>query len=39
MISETFLGAYFWGVYGWFTLGVLMIGIPAIFELKKLISK
>lgn len=36
MMGETGLGIYFWGVYIWFCTGVLLIGIPAVIEIKKL---
>jgi hypothetical protein len=37
MASEAFVGGYFWGVYVWFVLGVLLIGIPAICEIARVI--
>lgn len=36
MVSETFLGVYFWGVYVWFATGVALIAFPAIYEIIKL---
>ena len=39
MVSETFVGTYFWGVYIWFAIGVLLIAIPAIFEIGRVITK
>lgn len=36
MVSETFLGVYFWGVYVWFCIGVSLIAFPAIYEIIKL---
>lgn len=36
MVSETFLGVYFWGVYGWFCVGVALVAIPAIYEVVKM---
>jgi len=39
MVSQTFLGIYFWGVYVWFVAGVLIIGIPAIIQVGKMLSK
>jgi len=38
MISEAFLGAYFWGVYIWFVVGTLAVGIPAIIQLFKMFT-
>jgi len=38
MVSQTFLGAYFWGTYAWFAIGFLLIAIPAIAEIGKLLS-
>lgn len=37
MISQTFMGIYFWGAYGWFVVGFLLIAIPAIVEIRKLL--
>lgn len=37
MVSQTFMGAYFWGTYIWFLVGFLLIAVPAILEIKKLI--
>lgn len=37
MMSQGMLTGYFWGVYGWFFLGVVVIGIPAIIEFGKLL--
>jgi hypothetical protein len=39
MISETFLGIYFWGTYIWFLVGVLLIGIPATIQLYRIFKK
>lgn len=36
MVSQSFIGIYFWGTYAWFLAGFLMISIPAIIEIKKL---
>ena len=33
MISQTALSCYLWGAYIWFTVGVIMIAVPAIKEL------
>jgi uncharacterized membrane protein len=38
MVSQTFMGAYFWGTYIWFTVGFLLIAVPAIMEITKIIS-
>ena len=38
MVSEAFVGTYFWGVYVWFVVGALLIGIPAIAEIIKIIG-
>lgn len=39
MISQTFMGTYFWGTYIWFLVGFLLISVPAIIEIKKMVSK
>lgn len=38
MVSQTFMGVYFWGTYIWFLAGFLLIAIPAIAEIGKMIS-
>ncbi len=39
MMSQGMLTGYFWGVYGWFCFGVLMIAIPALKEFVTLLFK
>ena len=39
MLSETALGAYFWGIYIWFVVGFLLVAIPAIIEVGKMFLK
>ncbi|WP_264373327.1 hypothetical protein [Sinanaerobacter chloroacetimidivorans] len=38
MVSETFMSVYFWGTYVWFLAGFLLISIPALIEIKKMMS-
>ncbi|GAB1476467.1 hypothetical protein MASR2M70_13010 [Bacillota bacterium] len=38
MVSETFVGVYFWGVYAWFVAGALLIGIPAMGEIYTILK-
>ena len=38
MVSETFLGIYYWGVYVWFCIGVALVAFPAIYEIVKLMK-
>lgn len=38
MASEAFVGAYFWGVYVWFAIGAILIGIPAIGEIFRVVK-
>lgn len=38
MVSQTFMGIYFWGTYIWFAVGFLLIAIPALIEIKKMVS-
>jgi len=37
MVSQTFMGVYFWGTYIWFLAGFLLIAVPAIIEIRKMI--
>lgn len=39
MISQTVFSGYFIGVYIWFVIGALLIGIPAIKELTRVLLK
>ena len=39
MVSQTFLGVYFWGVYIWFVCGALLIAIPAVIEIGRMLFK
>lgn len=39
MVSESFLQIYFWGVYAWFVIGAVLIGLPAIKEIANLLKK
>lgn len=38
MLSESALGAYFWGVYIWFVIGFLLIAVPAIREIAMILA-
>lgn len=37
MVSQTFMGIYFWGTYVWFLAGFLLIAGPALIEIKRMI--
>jgi hypothetical protein len=37
MVSQTFMGIYFWGTYIWFLAGFVLIAGPAILEIKRMI--
>lgn len=39
MMSETAFSAYFWGVYIWFAIGATVIGIPALIQIVKMLTK
>ncbi len=38
MASQGFVGAYFWGVYVWFVVGIVLIAVPAIGEIVRTIK-
>ncbi len=38
MVSQTFMSTFFWGTYVWFLVGFVMIAVPALVEIKKLIT-
>lgn len=39
MMSETALGIYYWGVYGWFCVGFCLIAFPAIKEIYNMLKR
>ena len=39
MMSETAFDIYYWGVYVWFAIGACLIGIPAIIQVVKMLTK
>lgn len=38
MASQGFVGAYFWGVYVWFVVGIVLIAVPAISEIARTVK-